>query len=83
MLNFGIFRRLADKHGELLLEFEEDEVMVRLMERIQCNLPELPAKRRFYHAKPRGWTGAEISLAFQKAWIDVVKLLKDETVRIG
>ena len=82
MLGFGIFRRLKDKHGELLVEFDADEVYVRLLERIHSNLPPLPAKRRL-HATPRGWTKAELSIAFQKAWADEVRHLKSETIRIS
>lgn len=82
MLNFGIFRRMKDKHGELLLEFDDDEVSGRLMERMQHHLPKLPEKARFYHEKPRGWTRAEISKAFLSAWNDVVNMLKSETIRI-
>lgn len=82
MINFGIFRRLADKHGELLLEFDHDEVFVDLLEHLHKNLPELPKKEKFYHADPRGWTTAEISTAFTAAWRQVCAKLKRETIRI-
>lgn len=83
MINFGIFRRLEDQHGELLAEIDTDEVFGQLIERLLHHLPELEKEGKIVKKLPRGWTRAEISNAFRAAWADVDKFLKSQTIRIS
>lgn len=83
MMEFGIFRRMEDKLGELLLHFDEDEVKLRILERIDHRLP-LKAKKGLLkrERERKTWSREEIGNAFQKAWNDVAMMLKKETIRI-
>jgi len=81
MLTFGILRRAKDRPNEIVHEFDADEIYAKLLGGIHENLPELPKKRRFRKA-PRGWTKAEISVAFLKSWSLLEKHAKRTTLRI-
>lgn len=83
MINFGIFRRLEDQHGELLAEIDVDQVYGMLLERLHHHLPELKKEGRLIKTSPRGWTKAEISKAFSTAWTDVDRFLKSQTIRVS
>lgn len=83
MMEFGIFRKMKDKFGELLLHFNEKEVKRRILERMECHLP-AKVKRNWFGRKisVETWGREEVGSAFCAAWNDVVMMLKEETIRI-
>lgn len=83
MMEFGVFRKLKDRFGELLLHFDEERVKHRILERMEFHLrPKVKKNWLGKKTSVEEWGRREIENAFYAAWNDVTRMLMDETIRI-
>lgn len=83
MMGFGIFRKLKDKFGDLLLHYDDHWFLRRLLERVDYHLtPKVEKKFLRKEKKVEEWTRIEVRNSIQAAWNDVVRTIKEETIRI-